>query len=920
MSFSAKNVFVKIFLFLRYLFLPLIWLLPAFSQTTIIVTPHFEEESAKTREIVPFRQLKRPKVALVLSGGGARGVAHIGVLEALERHHIPIDLIVGTSMGSIVGGLYAMGYSTEQLKAVVDTTDWQNVLSLNDEVNRNNLFVEQKETNDKNLLTIHFQGLSPVIPSSISSGQRLTNFINQLALQGIYHPDPSFDDLKIPFRSIATDLISGKRIVMSGGDISEAMRASIAIPLLYSPMKKDTLELTDGGLVSNIPVDVALKMKMDIIIVVDVTSPLRRANQINAPWEMADQIIGIMSQLADKQSLAKATIVIRPDLHDHLATDFTNLDSLISEGEEAAEEMIPAIEDSIHRRQSEKFYSSDSSGRMFNFTSVTFNEDSLPPEEKDAFYSLEHQPGVSLGTIREQVSRLYATGNYSDVYAKVRENDSVASLEVTTYPNPVVRSVQITGNSAVPTDDLMPFFAPLVNASINAKKEHEAVEDLLALYRDKGYSLARVQSAEFDSLSGSLQIVIDEGIIRHVSIEGTTKTRDWVIWRELTFEPGDIFTVDNAVESIANLNATNLFDQVLLEIRYNDGQPGIVIKVTEKNSETAQIGIRIDNERNVQPSVNLREGNFLGTATELEASFAGGLRNLHYEGEIKANRIFNSYYEFNLEPYYDLRDIYTYENDPSVMNPNRFSRLQIGEYKRIKYGLAFSLGKQVERLGDVAAEYRVESDRIKSTSGTGYTSGAFTLQTLRLSSTVDTQDRFPFPASGSLMNMYWETATSRVGGDIGYSKIYFSYEWFDSFFGRLTFHPKVVFGFGDQTLPLTQQFSLGGENSFYGLLEDDSYGRQIFVTNLAIRVLLPIRLIWDTYFRARYDFGSIWPEQTDIRWKDLHHGIGLGIAIDTPVGPATFSIGRSFYIRRDLLNNPLTLGPIVEYFSLGYEL
>jgi NTE family protein len=186
-----------------------------YGQNKIIVRPRFADYSESRRDIVPTKKLVRPKIGLVLSGGGMRGVAHVGVLKALEESHIPIDLIVGSSIGSLVGGLYASGYSTDQLQTLVDTTNWVDVLSFADEADRTTLFVGQKQTADKNLITIRFDGLTPVIPSSLSSGQRLTNFINQVALQGIYHPNQSFDDLKIPFRAVATDLVTGKRVVLA---------------------------------------------------------------------------------------------------------------------------------------------------------------------------------------------------------------------------------------------------------------------------------------------------------------------------------------------------------------------------------------------------------------------------------------------------------------------------------------------------------------------------------------------------------------------------------------------------------------------------------------------------------------------------------------------------------------------------------
>lgn len=845
----------------------------------------------------------------------------MGVLKALEKYHIPIDLIVGTSIGSLVGGLYASGYSAEQLQTVVDTTNWSEVLSFADEADRTDLFVGQKQAADRNLLTIRFDGLTPVIPSSLSNGQRLTTFINQLTLQGIYHPNRSFDDLKIPFRAVSTDLVSGKRVVLSSGNFAEAIRASISIPLLFSPIKRDSMELTDGGLISNIPVEVASEMNMDIIIAVDVSSPLLNVHELNAPWEIADQIINIMAQLPNKQSLEKATVVIKPDLGGHLASDFSGLDSLIKSGEAAATAMMPALLDSIQKKQSIDYFSGPDVDQLsFKISYVSFQGSDFPRNVKADLSALTTREKVTISLIKEKVSSLYSLGSYRDAYAEVTLRDSTATVKFVDVPNPEILSVEITGDSVIAKEDLLPLVNQLKNKAANSDSTQSALDGILALYRDRGYSLARIQSVQLDSSQGILRIAIDEGVIYHLTVEGTTKSRDWVIRRELPFTVGDIFTVSNAQQAITNLMATNLFDQVLIDVRYIGDKSDIVIKATEKKSELAGVGLRIDNERGVQPTLELRDENFLGAATELGAYFGGGLRNRKYLVEFKANRIFNSYYTFNLNSFYDLKDIYTYDNDPSIQSPTSFNRVRVGEYRQVEDGGSFSLGSQVERLGNVTAEYRLGLDQILSLSGRGYSTDKFTLQTLKLSSTIDTQDQFPFPRSGSLMNVSWETASSIGAGEIGYSKLFFSYEWFSTYFGGQTLHPKIVFGFGDQTLPLSQQFYLGGEDSFYGLNEDDSRGRQVFVINVEYRALLPVKIFWDTSFSARYDFGSIWPQQQNISLRDLHHGIGAGFAVDTPAGKASFSVGRSFYVRRDLLTQPLSLGPVLAYFSFGYPL
>src|SRR3990172_4751625 len=178
------------------------------SRVSMTIRPEFGDAHEHIPSLLPYRSVKRPKVAVVLSGGGARGVASIGVLKVLEQADIPIDLIVGTIIGSILGGLYSSGYSINQLEQMVDTTNWADVLSFSDEARRSDLFLDQKLAEDRSILTVRFQGFEPIVPQSLSTGQRLTNYLNLLVLQGIYHPNPSFDDLRIPFRAVTTDLVS----------------------------------------------------------------------------------------------------------------------------------------------------------------------------------------------------------------------------------------------------------------------------------------------------------------------------------------------------------------------------------------------------------------------------------------------------------------------------------------------------------------------------------------------------------------------------------------------------------------------------------------------------------------------------------------------------------------------------------------
>src|SRR5690606_4431561 len=155
-----------------------------------------------------------PVVAVALSGGGARGLAQIGVLKALKEADIPIDIIVGTSMGSVIGGLYSAGFSFDEIDSIAREIDWNSLLTLDRESNRRELFVDQKITEDRAIFALRLKGLTPVLPTSINDGQKLSNFLNLLTLQAPIHVNDNFDELRTQFRAVCTDLVSGSPVII----------------------------------------------------------------------------------------------------------------------------------------------------------------------------------------------------------------------------------------------------------------------------------------------------------------------------------------------------------------------------------------------------------------------------------------------------------------------------------------------------------------------------------------------------------------------------------------------------------------------------------------------------------------------------------------------------------------------------------
>src|SRR5580698_4147995 len=287
----------------------------------------------------------RPRICLVLSGGGARGMAHIGVLKVLEEMKIPIDCIAGTSMGAVVGGLYASGMTAAQIDATMRSVDWQE--AFRDAPPRRDLAFRRKQ-DDRNFLVRLPLGLKHgkiLLPKGFIQGQKLQETLRQLTLP--FSNTTDFDLLPTPFRAVATDLLTGNAVLLDRGDLSIAMRASISAPGLFAPVETQGLLLVDGGLAENLPIDVARQMHADILIVSDVSFPLQSRAALDSALSISNQMLAILVRKdADRQraTLTPSDILIEPILGTTSSTDFTSAVSTIAAGETAARAMLSQLD------------------------------------------------------------------------------------------------------------------------------------------------------------------------------------------------------------------------------------------------------------------------------------------------------------------------------------------------------------------------------------------------------------------------------------------------------------------------------------------------------------------------------------------------------------------------------------------------
>ena len=276
----------------------------------------------------------RPRIGLVLSGGGALGLAHVGVLQWLEEHRIPVAYVGGTSMGGLVGGLFATGYDVAEMKAFVRSVNWASVF--NPAPPFHDLAFRRKE--DRREFPNNLQlGLKKGIrlPPALASGNEVGLVMSRFAAP--YAEFRSFDDLPTPFRCVATNLVNGEQVVFKDGSLPIALRATMSLPAIFAPLEIDNMVLADGGMLNNLPVDVVKGMGADMTIAVALIDPEAEKKSLESLLGIAKRSIGVMIDANARRSMALADLVVAPDLAGLTSTDFSKFEEMEQRGYESAE-------------------------------------------------------------------------------------------------------------------------------------------------------------------------------------------------------------------------------------------------------------------------------------------------------------------------------------------------------------------------------------------------------------------------------------------------------------------------------------------------------------------------------------------------------------------------------------------------------
>lgn len=392
----------------------------------IIVMIVFAFAKAYSQSTITSTQTSSKKIGLVLSGGGAKGFAHIGALKVIDSLGIKIDYIAGTSMGAVIGSLYASGYTGKQLDSIFQTINFDNIIS--DDIPRKaKTFYERKE-NEKYAVTLPFRDFKIDVPTSLSKGQNVYNLLSRLLSHVKDVQD--FSTLKTPFMCVATDVVTGKEVILENGYLPKAVNASAALPSIFAPVEVQEQLLIDGGVSDNYPIDKLLDKGMDIIIGVDVQDGLRDREELVGAFDLLNQInnFSTISEMVVKKP--KTDIYIAPDVMEFTVISFGEGDEIIKRGERAAKREIAKLKKVGTKDYSRPELNKVASDSIYISKTIINGNKNYTRSYINGRFKIKVPGKVAYKDLRNGINNLQATNNFSKINYEITPSPDGDVLEI----------------------------------------------------------------------------------------------------------------------------------------------------------------------------------------------------------------------------------------------------------------------------------------------------------------------------------------------------------------------------------------------------------------------------------------------------------------------------------------------------------
>jgi NTE family protein len=824
----------------------------------------------------PSAPTEQARVGLALSGGGARGVCTVGIIKAFEERGIVVDAVTGTSIGGVIGGLYACGYSTEELTDIVRGMDIGELVATRPP--RTSMFLTHRQEREKYLLSVRFDGWRPEVPSAWTGAQEITTLLTRLTLKQNYLAGRDFSRFPIPFKTVGTNVASGEQVIFDHGSLVDAMRATMAFPLALTGVESGDSILMDGGML--VPVPVALVKEMvdpgAVIVAVNTTSPLLSAEEIRTPVDVANQVTSIMTADKLKAQLALADLVIAPVGSQLASTDFEYADSLIALGYAAG----LAVADSIIALGARR-----SDPTTYNVCRVDI---SCPDSTLASRFSLAHLTGIF--TRRQLIETLKALVSTEPVFQlaaelipEIRDNDStleaglcdvVLLLNIQPQLKVADVSLQIDGNTHF--DDLtLAQQCGFPDSLLSPDDLRHALDKMIALYRSEGYDMADVRQVDVNFDEKRIYIVIDEAIIGRIDVAETQRSRDWLVRSYFPLNRGEPFSLAGATRGLSDLYGTELFERLSVDLKSDDTAATMIIRARERKYSQVRLGWHWHDEYQSEQFIEYLDDNVNGIGLEFLTHLQYGPDRQVFHTGLRLNRIFFTYLTARLQFYRELLDRNLFNLDGEVQ----------GYRDEDRWGGAFYLGQQIARLGQVQVGLRAE--QIETIDHFEATSALLNLRTLHFESEIESFDRYPFPSRGKKHRFDIRFAGKFLGGEVEYNRFFTSVEAYYPLGEYLNYHVTASLGLSRRGLPPSEKFHAGGLNSFAGFRTSELSGEKLILLNQELRVNLPYRL----YLTGRFDLGDLYTSADDIKPEEFRTGFGVALALDLPIGPFEFGYG-----------------------------
>jgi len=828
-----------------------------------------------------YPEKSQPVIGLALSGGGARGIAHIGVIQVLEENGIRIERVAGTSMGSIVGGLYAAGYGTQTLTHMFEMFDWSDYFS--NEPKRTSIYVAEKETMQWPFFDLRFDGLKAKIPSSLSSGQKIISLLSWFALGPSYECGEDFDRLPIPFRAVATDLKTGETVYLGHGNLARVLQASSTVPLLFAPIEWEGRLLVDGGLKNNLPVTIVREMGSDFVIAVAIDESMHKPEELDNPLNIADQTTSILMRNLTALSKNLADFVISPDMEQFSSNKFSNIDEIIEQGRVAAHNALPSLLKKLEEKKS-------------SYQKVFIQTVSVHPEtEKNAVSEIlikNIQPGSenNFSQIISCLEILWKTGRYISISADIDDNNGIMNLSLQKVPSTILFKITSPHYDS-PLDTLYIFSSDTSNPNFTTFIAD--IDSLIHKIRYDGYSFAHITHAELSNSCDSLSVYAVIPELTKISLDDNIKSKKTIIMREFDMNIGDVFNLNKLMKTIDNLYGTNLFNWVYTDVKPYNGGVGLSIHLGEKDLSVMRLGFRFDETNRAEGRVALTRENIFGLGNEMAIVGHTGGRKKMILLQNKNDRIYKSFYTFDIKTYRLFQNRQLYSNHSDFIG-----------YEDIRYGSVISVGQQMDRLGNAALQFKTETVRTRFSPASNMKNEKKEIRSIVIRSLIDSYDSYPFPKNGKVNIIYIESANLFFGGSEQYVKIFWGYSHMKTLAKKHTFLGGFSLGTADPSTPYIESFTLGGNTTrlncydyecarshfygdFQGLYSDEKYGNYLAVGKISYRLFVPKYL----YLTFIYNVGNVWKNNDVITFDSLLQSYGIQASFATYLGPLSIGWG-----------------------------